>query len=76
MVVRSVIMLVAFSVVLLACQERGISGKSSQHPATILDSSKGKDRAMNEKITKADSEWKRQLTPEQYEVTRNQGTED
>lgn len=30
---------------------------------------------MNEKITYTDDEWRAQLTPEQYRVTREQGTE-
>jgi methionine-R-sulfoxide reductase len=30
---------------------------------------------MGEKINKADSEWKKQLTPEEYRVAREKGTE-
>src|SRR5262245_5810323 len=33
------------------------------------------DVAMGDKVQKSDAEWRQQLTPEQYRVTRKQGTE-
>lgn len=54
------------------------SGRAKPGFVTIIeftDSGKRKGKVMIEKVTKTDEEWRRTLTPEQYEVTRRAGTE-
>jgi peptide-methionine (R)-S-oxide reductase len=42
---------------------------------TLEPQAQKKGRRMTDKIVKSDEEWRKQLTPEQYEVARRHGTE-
>ena len=41
----------------------------------LSDSTKKQGATMNDKVIKSDEEWKKELTPEQYKILREKGTE-
>ena len=42
---------------------------------SVSDSTKKQGAQMSDKIIKTDEEWKKELTPEQYRILREKGTE-
>ena len=64
--------IISFSILLLSvafssCQNAKEQGITNDNIPNIMDSS--------EKITRTDEEWKKILSPEQYNILRNKGTE-
>lgn len=84
MITRRVFLITCFFGLIAACQQRGAVPAATSPPALPgqvkasqirLYSAAKKGYIMSGKVVKTEAEWRKQLTAEQYHVTREQGTE-
>lgn len=73
-IVLSVIVLIAGLSVLFFSNKSDTDKKGSSYIG-LQDSTKKQGNKMNDKTVKTNEEWKKELTPEQYKILREKGTE-
>jgi peptide-methionine (R)-S-oxide reductase len=84
MITRRVFLIACFFGLISACEKKGLvpaatsqpTGPGQATPSQIrLYSAARKGYIMSDKVIKTEAEWQKLLDPEQYNVTRQQGTE-
>jgi peptide-methionine (R)-S-oxide reductase len=70
------LLLAGFNVIFSGCLQKsdGARNTSAPVPIKVYSAEKG-DYVMSETVHKTNEEWKKQLTPEQYHILREKGTE-
>ena len=70
-----VLIIIFLYAVPLVSQHHAAENTDAVGPDSLQVISEQKGENMADKIIKTDDEWRRQLTPEQFEITRRKGTE-